>query len=234
MNRLTPSSAPRSGRRSTRRLVLLVVSIAAGVLVSAATWSVFRYGVESHGAGLPVLGQVPAFSLVASTGEPLSQASLAGRIWVADFIFTRCGGICPVMSGQMARLQSALAREGDASVRLVSFSVDPRNDTPEVLRAYAQRFRADRQRWLFVTGERRSLYTLIGKGFHLAVAERPEHDNTDGEGLITHSDRFVLVDGDLQIRGYYHGTEPESVQRLLRDITTLTKEAGTENAKRKA
>jgi protein SCO1/2 len=103
----------------------------------------------------------------------------------------------------------------------VSITVDPANDTPEALRAYAERFGAENGRWLFVTGERTALHSLIGEGFHLAVAERAESENTDGEGLITHSDRFVLVDRDLQIRGYYHGTEQESVQQLLRDIEAL-------------
>jgi len=229
---LHPSEPPTPRLRPRTRLVAAVAIIAAGVLGSAATWSAFRYGIESHEGDLPLLGKVPPFSLIGSDGAPLSQASLAGSIWVADFIFTRCPGICPVLSGQMAKLQDALARSGGAAVRLVSFSVDPTNDTPEVLREYADRFRADRQRWLFVTGERQSLHTLIGQGFHLAVAERPEAENTDGEGLITHSDRFVLIDPDLQIRGYYHGTEAESVQQLLRDIGTLAKEAG-ERVKRR-
>ena len=129
-----------------------------------------------------------------------------------------------MLSAQMAKLQHTLAHEGAEPVRLVSFSVDPANDTPEALRAYAERFGAEHGRWLFVTGDRGALYTLIAQGFHLAVAERPESANTDGEGLITHSDRFVLIDRDLQIRGYYHGTDQESVQKLLQDIKELGKE----------
>ena len=124
----------------------------------------------------------------------------------------------------MAKLQHTLAREGTGTVRLVSFSVDPANDTPEALRAYAERFGAEPGRWLFVTGERAALYALIGQGFHLAVAERAPNENTDGEGLITHSDRFVLIDRNLQIRGYYHGTDAESVQKLLQDLKELGKE----------
>ena len=85
-------------------------------------------------------------------------------------------------------------------------------------------FGAQQGRWLFVTGERDALHALIGQGFHLAVADRPESENTDGEGLITHSDRFVLIDRNLQIRGYYHGTDKESVQKLLQDIRELGKE----------
>ncbi len=203
------------------RLVKSALIIAGGLLISATTWSVFRYGVERRQSDLPVLGRVPDFTLVGSNGEPLSQTQLAGGVWVADFIFTRCPSLCPILSGRMARVQQELAGKTGANVRLVSFSVDPSNDTPEVLRAYADRFHADRDRWLFVTGDRAALYALIGDGFRLAVADRPQSQNTDGEGLITHSDRFVLVDRELQIRGYYHGTDDTSIQQLLRDITTL-------------
>jgi protein SCO1/2 len=208
---------PRLGIGVRRRLAQGALLLLGGCLISAATWSVFRYGVERGGPNLPVLGSVPAFSLVNSDGEPLSQASLAGQVWVADFIFTQCPGVCPLLSSQMAKLQSAVGEP----VRFVSFSVDPANDTPEVLRAYGGRFHADHKRWLFVTGERDALYTLISQGFHLAVADRAANQNADGEGLITHSDRFVLVDRDLQIRGYYHGTDADSVAKLLKDLKTL-------------
>lgn len=212
--------------RWRRRLLRSALIVLGGVLISAATWSVFRHGVEQPEPGLPVLGKVPEFSLTASTGQPVSQSNLAGGIWVADFIFTRCPSLCPMLSGQMAKLQSTLVRDAGQSVRLVSFSVDPANDTPEALRAYADRFRADTNRWLFVTGDRGVLHGLIRDGFHLAVAERAESQNTDGEGLITHSDRFVLVDRDLQIRGYYHGTDEDAIKRLLSDIGTLKHTSG--------
>ncbi len=204
--------------------------VTGGVLITAATWVAYRHGVESTEPGLPVMGNVPAFSLISSAGQPLSQASLSGKIWIADFVFTHCPGICPTLSAHMAKLQGALARQG-LDVQLVSFTVDPANDTPEVLTAYAQRFHADAARWRFVTGERSALHRLIGDGFHLAVAERAPGENTDGDGLITHSDRFVLVDGDLQIRGYYHGTEEESVQRLLADVQTLRAEVAAPGPK---
>ena len=191
-------------------------------LLTAATWTAFRYGFTSDGPELPVLGTVPQFTLSASNGRPLSQRDLGGSIWIADFIFTRCGSICPTLSAHMAKIQTALARSGDTAVRLVSFSVDPKYDTPEVLQEYAARFHADPQRWIFLTGERDPLYRLIGQGFRLAVADRPESEDTDAGGLITHSDRFVLVDADLRIRGYYHGSDDESVQQLLRDVKKLS------------
>jgi protein SCO1/2 len=191
------------------------------MLLAAATWAVFRHRSAQSGEELPTLGTVPEFSLLASTGQPLSRRDLAGSVWIADFIFTRCGSICPILTAQMAKIQATLARAGDTSVRLVSFSVDPTYDTPEVLQEYASRFHADPNRWTFVTGRRTALYSLIGAGFHLAVAERAQGQDADGGGLITHGDSFVLVDGSFNIRGYYHGTDAESVQQLLSDLGKL-------------
>jgi len=139
---------------------------------------------------------------------------LAGHVWVADFVYTRCPQFCPALTAQMARLQPRLAT-GDDPVRLVSFSVDPAHDTPEVLRAYADRAGAGGD-WLFVTGPRSAVATLLRDGFHVAWA-----DNGPPEDPITHSDRFVLVDRHLRIRGYYHGTQRDDVERLARDAAAL-------------
>lgn len=194
-------------------LGVVVVAVAAAGLLS----------LRGQGADptlLPVLGQVPPFALVERSGQPLARADLDGQPWVADFIFTRCSGICPVLSTRMVELKRQ-ARAAGLDVRLVSFSVDPSHDTPDVLRDYAARFGAADDGWLFVTGERAALYELIGKGFRLSVAERQPGAPDDGGELITHSDRLVLVDAEGQIRGYYHGTEPDSVPAVLRDLAAL-------------
>src|SRR5262245_44198000 len=115
------------------------------------------------------LGEVTDFALTERTGATVQRADLLGKVWVAAFGFTRCTGPCPQVSGTMARLQAELA--GQPDVRLVSFSVDPDHDTPEVLRQYAERFGADPQRWLFLTGPRDDLYRLIQESFHLAVQQ---------------------------------------------------------------
>lgn len=173
---------------------------------------------------LPVLGQVPAFSLVAADEASVTQAQLAGHVWVADFVFTTCPGLCPILTRQMAKLVGAVqATPGGDDVRFVSFSVDPANDTPAALRAYATRHQADPQRWLFLTGPHAALYALIRDGFHLAVVEAAAGDEKTGE-LITHSDRFVLVDAQLRIRAYYEGTEEGAVGQIVRDIERLRAE----------
>lgn len=198
---------------------LITALTAASLLLMAGGWAVLR---GTHLAeGLPVLGQVPEFALQSSRETQVRSSSLLGAPWVVDFIFTSCPGTCPTMSAQMARLQRGLAERGLEDVRSVSISVDPATDSPEVLRAYAERFAADTERWLFLTGERDELHSLIKNGFKLAVAERSAEENTDGEGIITHSDRFVLVDATGNLRGYYHGTDPADVDRLLADIETL-------------
>jgi protein SCO1/2 len=114
----------------------------------------------------------------------------------------------------MARLQS-LSSDGSDAVRLVSFTVDPSHDTPDVLRVYAAHAGA-RDDWLFVTGPRDAMATLLRDGFRVAFA-----DDGPPTAPITHSDRFVLVDRDLRIRGYYHGGDAEDVERLARDATAL-------------
>jgi protein SCO1/2 len=157
---------------------------------------------------------VPPFTLTERSGAPLTTADLAGRVWVADFIFTRCPDFCPALTARMAGLQRALPPGADP-IRLVSFSVDPAHDTPAVLRDYAARAGAS-DGWLFVTGPRDALAALMREGFKVAWA-----DDGPSTAPITHSDRFVLVDRQLRIRGYYHGTDPEEVARLERDAAAL-------------
>ena len=172
-----------------------------------------------HGNALPDLGQLPDFALVGADGGSFGNHDLRGRVWIANFIFTSCPSFCPRLTQQMARVQQRLGAESD--IVLVSISVDPRTDTPDVLRAYADRYGADRDRWQFLTGSRADVYELVRSGFRLAVTERSAEEAADGEGAIAHSDRFVLVDRDGVIRGYYRGTEDDSVEQLLADARSL-------------
>ncbi|MGE5569040.1 MAG: SCO family protein [Rhodospirillales bacterium] len=161
---------------------------------------------------LPVLGQVPEFTLTAQNGEPFGSSSLDGKIWVSDFIFTTCRGPCPRMSSQMHWVGQQVADLPD--VRLVSFTVDPERDTPVVLAEYAKRFRADPGQWYFLTGPSSVLEHLDREGFKLGGMD----------GSLTHSTRFVLVDRQRRIRGYYHTDDGEGLKRLVSDIRRLAGE----------
>lgn len=169
---------------------------------------------------LPVLYPAPEFELIDSSGETFSSADLRGKVWAADFIFTSCRGPCPLMSRHMRELQAAVAELPDA--RLVSITVDPERDTPEVLADYGRRYGADPARWTLLTGGKREIYDLIYSGFKLAVDDgRTDENGEPGPGIITHSVKFVLVDREGQIRGYYSGDEKDVVDELARDIERL-------------
>ncbi|MEZ5399823.1 MAG: SCO family protein [Bryobacteraceae bacterium] len=162
---------------------------------------------------LKVYNDVPAFTLTAEDGSEFRSADkLAGKVWVADFIFTTCTGPCPRMSQQMKRVQDRL--EGEAGVRFVSFTVDPVNDTPPALAAYARRYGADPARWTFLTGEMAALHDLARNAFKLS--------NVDAS--LNHATRFVLVDGAGRIRGYYGSSDPDVVGAIARDAKRLVAE----------
>jgi len=161
-------------------------------------------------------GTVPAFELVNQNGQPFGSAQLAGKIWIADFIYTTCPGPCPMISSRMSDLQKPLEK---SDVHLVSFSVDPEKDTPRVLRGYAEKLQADPARWDFLTGPKSAIYKLSHDGFKLAVS-----DGMDEQGIPVHSTRMVLVDRHGQIRGYYDATEADAVTKLLADTNHLLRE----------
>lgn len=157
---------------------------------------------------LPVLGEVGAFELTDESARPFTGAALAGKIWIADFIYSTCTGPCPRMSRLMKEAQE------NTSARLVSFTVDPARDTPEVLAAYAKRYAADPARWTFLTGSRETLHRLKREAFRLG----------DVDGSLNHSTRLVLIDARGRIRGYYGTDEDSPVARLARDIEQLTED----------
>jgi protein SCO1/2 len=169
----------------------------------------------SRKVDLPVMSTVPDFTFIERSSREVKNQELAGRIWIADFVYTSCGGLCPIMTEKMRKLQDSLPAE----VRLVSFSVDPDVDTPAVLTEYAKKFGADPDRWLFLTGNKESLFKLSKEGFKLAVADS---GGTELEP-ITHSSRFALVDQQGQIRGYYSMEEPSELSHLIKDAKSLLK-----------
>jgi protein SCO1/2 len=161
-------------------------------------------------------GTVPAFQLVNQNGQSFGSAQLAGKIWIADFVYTTCPGPCPMISSRMSELQKPLEK---TDVHLVSFSVDPEKDTPRVLQGYAEKLQADPARWDFLTGPKSVIYKLSHDGFKLAVS-----DGSEEQGIPVHSTRMVLVDRRGEIRGYYDTTEADAVTKLLADTNHLLHE----------
>ena len=180
-----------------------VVLALAGLLISCA----------AKKEPLPSYGAVPGFQLTAQDGAAFDSKSLSGKVWVADFFFTTCPGPCPRMTSQMHEVQQAVVKNPD--VKLVSFTIDPWHDTPPVLAEYA-RVHGASPGWFFLTGPQPTLQMLDKDTFKLG----------DVDGKLTHSTRFVLVDRQAQIRGYYDTSEPDSIQRLISDIDSLAKERG--------
>lgn len=197
----------------------------------AAVTAIFPLVLLSCGGSRPVermpeLGVVPDFTLTERSGKSVSLAGLRGAPWVANFVFTSCAGPCPRISSQMAHMQKADADLEDA--RFVSFTVDPETDTPAVLREYANKFGASPERWLFLTGGKQHLYSLIRDGFKLAVDDgHEESPGSPPSGIITHSTRFVLVDANARIRGYLDSTEPDFEEKVLSGLKLLIAEART-------
>lgn len=212
-----PASGVATGQATRAdRIVWVALGGVVVAVIVAGLWSLVS---SRHDGSLPVMGAVPDFRLVERSGRAVTRADLAGRVWVANFIFTSCSGVCPVLSARMAELRQKLGNVAP-DVRSVSMSVDPTRDTPAVLREYAGRYGAG-DGWLFLTGDRKALHELIRDGFHLSVAERSPEEGVDPGELITHSDRFVLVDRRSRIRGYYRGTEPDALVDLFRDAQAL-------------
>lgn len=164
---------------------------------------------------MPPIGEIPAFRFTTQEGKALTKDDLLGKIWVADFVFTRCSGPCPVMTSRMAELAKGLAKAKD--VRLVSISVDPEHDTPAVLSEYAGRMLADPSKWIFLTGPKLEIDDFARKGMFQVLAY-------DGKGVPTHSTRFLVIDRQGKIRKTRNLDEPELVQKLFMDIGDLLRE----------
>ena len=161
---------------------------------------------------LPVLGTIPEFYFTDSRDKRISRADLDGKVWVADFIFTTCTMACPVLTGNMNLVHKEFQNNDD--VRIVSISVYPEYDTPEVLKKYASQYDANTNRWHFLTGPEENVQNVIKNGFKMG----------DYEDIIFHSEKFALVDQKGRLRGYYSGMQTEDVTRLKKDIKKLLKE----------
>jgi protein SCO1/2 len=158
--------------------------------------------------------RIPSFSLTNEQGKPVSEEDLEGKLTVVDFIFTTCPSICPKMSDAMVRVQEAF--EDEDNLQIVSISVNPGYDTPEVLQNYADRFGAIEGKWQFLTGDQDEIYNLARCGFMLPVE--------DGGAVVedfVHSPMFVLIDEERRIRGYYNGLDSEKLETLITEAQVL-------------
>lgn len=171
---------------------------------------------------LQKLYPLPGFSLTAQDRSTMTLDTLRGKVWVANFIFTTCPGPCLMMTQRMAQLQRQLGPLDD--VRLISFTVDPDRDTPEVLKAYAEKHGAIPGYWFFLTGPRAALYELAQKGFKVATVDQGP-DATGPDGQFLHSTKMVIVDRDGFVRGYFDGVDTSAVGKVAAAVRGLRREA---------
>ncbi len=197
-----------------------VSMVLAAALVMAATFAALPGSPKAEGGAtgtfrrVRVLGTVPKFRLQSADGSSFGSKQLEGKVWIATFIFTRCGNTCPTQSAEIARLQKALGSHPRAAdIRFVSITVDPVHDTPDVLREYAARVGADPGRWSFLTGSREEIWSLSKEGFHLPVEAGPSEN-----GILSHAQSFILVDRALRMRGYYDALNGRELARLREDL----------------
>jgi len=206
-----------TARRPAWPLSLLLVSTV--VVLASYGWVRFRAG---QSPALPVIGRVTGFTLTNQLGQTIDAASLKGRIWVADLIFTRCPGPCLKLTRNLVSLQNQFTPE--QLVQFVSLTADPEFDTPDVLNTYAQRFGADGRRWHFLTGPRTDINRAATQQLLLAVQEKAPAERETNDDLYLHSTKWVLIDATGRLRAVYEGTDPHSVRAAARDIRRLLRE----------
>ena len=168
---------------------------------------------------LPELGPVPEFALTNHQGQPFGTQQLRGKVWIGNFIFTRCPDICPMFTQRMREVHDEVAPT-DAPLVFVSFSVDPDFDTPQVLNNYAKEQGALSDRWHFLTGSTDAVKAVVVQGLKMAMDKQPLPDAPQN---VLHGSHFVLVDSDLQLRGYYSAKDPEKRKQLIVDAKSLVK-----------
>lgn len=190
--------------------LLLVIALFVGSLVVRAR----------RDDALPPYFRTPSFALTDQEGRAFSSDALRGKVWVASFVFTRCREICPMLTSRLVQAQQRLAHHGDR-VQIVSFSVDPLNDTPPALKAFASRHGASLGNWHFLTGEAAPMQEMIEKGFKTPV----EETIADGEVVdVLHGTRFLLVDATGMVRGVFE-SDAEGITSLVDATGVLLEES---------
>lgn len=203
-------------------LSIIIISIIYTILKPVAVLPVYEpYKVNAEMVDPSIQHQkkyhtIADFSLTNQNGETITQKDYEDKIYVADFFFTTCLTICPIMTDNMVEIQQRT--QNNPAIKLLSHTVMPEVDTVQQLKKYARTKGVDDSRWNLVTGDKATIYNLARKQY-LAAKENPE----DPLGLV-HTENFVLVDKQKRIRGFYDGTEKEEIERLLKDIDILQNE----------
>ena len=165
--------------------------------------------------------KIGTFRFTDQENRRITEKDVQGKVFVAEYFFTNCKTICPVMNNQMQRLHEAY--KDNSNVKILSFTVDPDNDTVAQMKRYADDHGADPKQWHFLTGKKEALYTLARKSFFVLKPAEAENQGDVGSDFI-HTNNFVLIDREMRIRGYYDGTSQKEVDELIDDIALLLKE----------
>src|SRR5262247_1134305 len=213
-----PPSPPEPRVPITARLIQrpMVWAVVMGILFGV---PIYRSMTRRLTASPAVLGGLPAFTLTDQRGQPFGSRELAGKIWVADFIFTSCQGVCPLLSDRMAQVGKR-ARHLGPDFHLVSISVDPERDTPERMAEYAGRYGANPIAWSFLTGPEQAIQATVVEGFKVGAGKERSRRAAAADGgfwEIFHGENLVLVDRQMRIRGYFSPTA-EGLNQLLEAV----------------
>ena len=205
-----------SARPGIPRIGWVVAFLAAAGLIGFAYVSLKSIRPPALPSNLEKISKVPGFQLTDQTGKSITLEDLKGKIWAANFIFTRCKGPCPITVLRMQDLNTKL-KKVRGNVELVTFTVDPEYDTREILKTFSEPLGADPASWKFLTGTPDAIQKIVVTGLLQPLAKEPD-------GTPAHSSRIVLVDREGWLRGYHDGLDPEAVQKLMVDIGELLRE----------
>lgn len=209
------------------RRALTITLVAFFILLSAGFMAYYYQVTRSAPEQLGVLGQpghhVDTFSFYNQDGKLVTQKDLAGKVYVAEYFFATCKGICPKMNDNMAKVYQAY--RGNPDFLILSHTVDPKNDTVQALKAYSRRFDADAKQWMFLTGDKQRLYDLAVNSYLLPTVDSSKPTAANIKEAFIHSNRFLLVDRNGYLRGrFYDGLVQTDIDSLISDIQVLLEE----------
>ncbi len=215
------------GAESGRGRTPVALWVGLAVLVVAVPLAAMLHHKPRAPSAPPILGEVPVFSLVNQKGDDVTRDDLLGRVWIVDFFFTRCTQVCPLLTHHMQQIQTILDKQDpEERVGLLSISVDPQDDRPKVLTAYAKHWQAEPRRWTFLTGDQTAVEKAVTRGFRITMGKPPPEKGGPSDFQIVHGQRMVLVDGEGHIRGYFD-TDAASRAKLVREALSLAAERET-------